>query len=151
MTTPGSTFPLEVQPRIPGELSRLEEMANDLMYSWDRSIRSLFHRLDRNLWDACGHNPKAPRFTAYPAGPNSAGALHWGINYTTPSNHMRRVVPNWEEPPLHQDLVTFDTTVTLGNVTLIDNGFLMALKSDAVVEAAAHYGDPVELLEGFVE
>ncbi len=59
MTTPGSIFPLEVQPRIPGELSRLEEMANDLMYSWDRSIRSLFHRLDRNLWEACGHNPKA--------------------------------------------------------------------------------------------
>jgi starch phosphorylase len=34
-------------------------MANDLMYSWDRPIRSLFHRLDRELWEACGHNPKA--------------------------------------------------------------------------------------------
>lgn len=56
---PGSKFPLEVQPRIPAELIRLHEMANDLMYSWDRSIRSLFHRLDRELWDACGHNPKA--------------------------------------------------------------------------------------------
>jgi glycogen phosphorylase len=56
---PGSTFPLEVQPRIPSELDRLQEMANDLMYSWDRSIRSLFHRLDRTLWDECGHNPKA--------------------------------------------------------------------------------------------
>ena len=55
----GSTFPLEVQPRIPEELARLREMANDLVYSWDRSIRSLFHRLDRDLWDACGHNPKA--------------------------------------------------------------------------------------------
>jgi starch phosphorylase len=56
---PGSTFPLEVQPRIPTELDRLQEMANDLVYSWDRSIRSLFHRLDRDLWEACGHNPKA--------------------------------------------------------------------------------------------
>ncbi|MEZ5501481.1 MAG: alpha-glucan family phosphorylase [Halioglobus sp.] len=56
---PGSMFPLEVQPRIPVELVRLQEMANDLMYSWDRSIRSLFHRLDRELWEACGHNPKA--------------------------------------------------------------------------------------------
>ena len=55
----GSTFPLEVQPRIPAELARLQEMANDLVYSWDRSIRSLFHRLDRELWEACGHNPKA--------------------------------------------------------------------------------------------
>ncbi|MEZ5572169.1 MAG: alpha-glucan family phosphorylase [Halioglobus sp.] len=56
---PGSTFPLEVQPRIPAELLPLQDMANDLMYSWDRSIRSLFHRLDRDLWEACGHNPKA--------------------------------------------------------------------------------------------
>lgn len=54
----GSTFPLEVQPRIPAELERLPEIANDLMYSWDRSIRSLFHRLDRDLWETCGHNPK---------------------------------------------------------------------------------------------
>ena len=56
---PGSTFPLEIQPRIPAELARLQEMASDLMYSWDRTIRSLFHRLDRDLWESCGHNPKA--------------------------------------------------------------------------------------------
>jgi starch phosphorylase len=56
---PGSQFPLEIQPRIPPELERLKEMANDLMYSWDRSIRSLFHRLDRGVWESCGHNPKA--------------------------------------------------------------------------------------------
>ena len=56
---PGSQFPLEIQPRIPPELERLTEMANDLMYSWDRSIRSLFHRLDRGAWESCGHNPKA--------------------------------------------------------------------------------------------
>ena len=56
---PGSQFPLEIQPRIPPELERLTEMANDLMYSWDRSIRSLFHRLDRSAWEGCGHNPKA--------------------------------------------------------------------------------------------
>ena len=55
---PGSMFPLEVKPRIPAELSRLTEMANDLIYTWDRSIRSLFHRLDRDLWDHCEHNPK---------------------------------------------------------------------------------------------
>lgn len=55
----GSQFPLEVQPRLPADLSRLQEMANDLMYSWDRSIRSLFHRLDKHVWEACGHNPKA--------------------------------------------------------------------------------------------
>ncbi len=28
----------------------------------------------------CGHHPKAPRFDIYPAGSNSPGALHFGIN-----------------------------------------------------------------------
>lgn len=56
---PGSQFPLEIQPRLPPELARLQDMANNLMYSWDRSIRSLFHRLDRRVWDGCDHNPKA--------------------------------------------------------------------------------------------
>lgn len=99
----------------------------------------------------CGHNPKAPRFTAYPAGSNAAGALHWGINYDKPSEYLRRVIPNWEEPPKHMDLVTFDTTVKVGNTTLIDNGFLMALRSPDVIAAASRYGDPVEMLEAFVE
>ncbi len=56
---PGSIFPLEVQPRIPVGINRLPDLADDLVYSWDRSVRSLFHRLDRELWEACGHNPKA--------------------------------------------------------------------------------------------
>ncbi len=47
---PGTRFPLEVVPRIPKELERLNDVANDLVYSWDRAIRSLFHRLDRELW-----------------------------------------------------------------------------------------------------
>ena len=55
---PGTRYSLEVQPRIPEKLSRLEELANDLLYSWDRSVRSLFFRLDPALWDSCGHNPK---------------------------------------------------------------------------------------------
>jgi hypothetical protein len=42
-------------------------------------------------------------------------------------------------------------TVKLGNTTLIDNGFLMALRDPKVVEAASKHGDPIELLEAFVE
>jgi hypothetical protein len=99
----------------------------------------------------CGHNPKAPRFTVYPAGPNAAGALHWGINYAKRSDYLRRTIPHWEEPPTHMDLTTFDTTVKAGNATLIDGGFLMALRAPNVVAEAACYGDPVDLLEGFVE
>ncbi len=54
----GTRFALEVQPKIPDNLIRLEELSNDLFYSWDRAARSLFFRLDPALWDSCGHNPK---------------------------------------------------------------------------------------------
>jgi starch phosphorylase len=54
----GTRYTLEVQPVIPPRLSRLTELANDLLYSWDRQVRGLFYRLDRELWDACSHNPK---------------------------------------------------------------------------------------------
>ena len=39
-------------------MKRLEELANDLFYSWDRQVRRLFTRLDRDVWGSCGHNPK---------------------------------------------------------------------------------------------
>jgi starch phosphorylase len=57
MTT-GKKFSLEVQPIIPRPLNGLLELANDLFYSWDRQVRSLFYRLDSDLWDKCHHNPK---------------------------------------------------------------------------------------------
>ncbi|MHB1950503.1 MAG: alpha-glucan family phosphorylase [Acidiferrobacteraceae bacterium] len=55
---PGARFTLEVQPKIPEPLERLPELAQNLLYSWDRHIRGLFFRLDRMLWESCGHNPK---------------------------------------------------------------------------------------------
>ncbi len=97
----------------------------------------------------CGHNPKAPRFQVYPAGPNSPGGLHFGINAKQESPYLRRAIPNWEEPHVHMDLVTFDSTVTAGNTTLIDGGYLMSLKDPQVIAAAERYGDPVELLESY--
>lgn len=54
----GTRFSLEVQPTVPEKLNRLPELANDLLYSWDRGVRGLFFRLDRDLWESCNHNPK---------------------------------------------------------------------------------------------
>jgi len=54
----GTRYVLEVQPTLPAPLARLAELANDLLYSWDRSVRNLFYRLDPWLWESCGHNPK---------------------------------------------------------------------------------------------
>jgi hypothetical protein len=99
----------------------------------------------------CGFNPKAPRHTVYPAGSNAPGALHFGIDLAKPSDYIRRVMPDWEEPPVHMDMICYDSTVQTvgakGTQTLIDRGFLTALRDPEVVQAASAYGDPVSLLE----
>jgi starch phosphorylase len=56
---PRTLFHLEVNPKIPPRLARLEDLAANLWYSWDRPTRMLFSRLHTGLWDAVGHNPKA--------------------------------------------------------------------------------------------
>jgi len=99
----------------------------------------------------CGFNPKAPRHTIYPAGSNSPGALHYGIDLAKPCDYIRRVMPEWEEPPVHMDLISFDSTVTAGNATLIEDGFLTALRAPEVVAMAEGYGDAVDLLENWPE
>ncbi len=56
---PGTRYQLEVNPDIPPRLARLEDLANNLWYSWDRPTRSLFARLSSGLWRAVNHSPKA--------------------------------------------------------------------------------------------
>ncbi|HME81500.1 MAG TPA: alpha-glucan family phosphorylase [Candidatus Eremiobacteraceae bacterium] len=51
-------FTIEIQPKIPERLERLGELAHNLRFSWDRTTRSLFARLNTQLWEAVGHNPK---------------------------------------------------------------------------------------------
>ncbi|MES2416041.1 MAG: hypothetical protein V4614_19780 [Pseudomonadota bacterium] len=95
----------------------------------------------------CGFNPKAPRHTIYPAGSNAPGALHFGIDLAKPSDYILRTMPQWEEPPVHMDLVTLDSTVQVDGQSLIDGGFLTALRDPAVRAAAGKFGNPIELLE----
>lgn len=95
----------------------------------------------------CGFNPKAPRHTIYPAGSNAPGALHFGIDLAKPSEYILRTMPQWEEPPVHMDLVTLDSTVQVDGQSLIDGGFLTALRDPAVRAAAEKFGNPIELLE----
>ena len=97
----------------------------------------------------CGFNPKWPRHQIYPAGSNSPGALHFGIDLLKPSTYIKKMMPNWEEPPIHMDLVTFDSTVDAGSGRLVTDGFLEALRDESVVTMASHYGDPVDLLESW--
>jgi starch phosphorylase len=55
---PGKFFQLEVNPEVPPELARLEELAGNLWYSWDIATRGLFARMHPSLWHAVNHSPK---------------------------------------------------------------------------------------------
>src|SRR5258705_7833718 len=59
MQAPGTPYSIEVNPRIPERLVRLEELAGNLWYSWDGPTRELFERLQPALWSAVGQSPKA--------------------------------------------------------------------------------------------
>ena len=54
-----TAFTITINPKIPKLLERLEELADNLWYSWDRDTRTLFARIDPYLWEMTGHNPKA--------------------------------------------------------------------------------------------
>src|SRR5580704_7553681 len=49
---------LEVTPVIPGSLSRLPELAANLLFSWHRPTRALFEDLDPELWKQTNGNPR---------------------------------------------------------------------------------------------
>src|SRR6266436_8350354 len=46
-----------VRPALPPAISRMSELAYNLLWSWDHTIRSLFRRLDPSLWKNSGYNP----------------------------------------------------------------------------------------------
>jgi len=53
------TYLLRVYPTIPDALKRLEDIAEDLWFSWNSNARALFHQIDPVLWVVCGHNPRS--------------------------------------------------------------------------------------------
>src|SRR5436305_9752468 len=46
-----------VRPSLPESLSRLTELAYNILWSWEPLVRALFRRLDPALWRDCGYNP----------------------------------------------------------------------------------------------
>ncbi|MEL7561844.1 alpha-glucan family phosphorylase [Dehalogenimonas sp. 4OHTPN] len=43
--------------RMPGRISRLAELSNNLWWSWNLPARELFESIDARLWRTSGHNP----------------------------------------------------------------------------------------------
>ena len=50
-------FSFHVSPKLPTRLKALTELALNLRWSWDHPTIELFRTLDRDLWEATGHNP----------------------------------------------------------------------------------------------
>jgi starch phosphorylase len=48
---------LLVRPALPDALSRITELAYNMLWSWEPIIRALFRRLDPALWRESGYNP----------------------------------------------------------------------------------------------
>src|SRR3954452_13863559 len=46
-----------VRPTLPAPIARMSELAHNILWSWEPSIRSVFRRLDPALWRDCGYNP----------------------------------------------------------------------------------------------
>ncbi|HVP22135.1 MAG TPA: alpha-glucan family phosphorylase [Anaerolineaceae bacterium] len=46
-----------VTPSLPQNLSRLQDLAYNLRWSWNHDTIDLFRRLDNDLWEKTGHNP----------------------------------------------------------------------------------------------
>ena len=46
-----------VTAKLPERISRLDELANDLWWSWHPQARNVFRTLDYQLWKLNGHNP----------------------------------------------------------------------------------------------
>lgn len=58
MSQTGQHFYFQVRPIIPDGLSRLDELAGDMWFSWVAKARALFFMMDPILWSLCGHNPR---------------------------------------------------------------------------------------------
>jgi starch phosphorylase len=43
--------------KLPGRINRLDELANNLWWSWHAEARNVFRTLDYQLWKLSGHNP----------------------------------------------------------------------------------------------
>jgi starch phosphorylase len=44
-------------PKLPKRISKLDELAHNLWWSWHTEARNLYKSLDRPLWKLTGHNP----------------------------------------------------------------------------------------------
>jgi len=87
-----------VRPRLPESLSRMTELAYNLLWSWEPIVRSLFRRLDPPLWRECGYNPvlmlgRVPQATLEKAGADPRYLSLYRTACETYDARVRKSVP----------------------------------------------------------
>ncbi|HXE37913.1 MAG TPA: alpha-glucan family phosphorylase, partial [Azonexus sp.] len=110
----GTSYQIEVNPRIPERLGRLEELANNLWYSWDRPTQGLFASLSHPLWTVTNHNPKAflkradqKRLEATAENPVFLGALHRVVSAYDSYHQMPNMAHVHGRPFKEDDLIAY--------------------------------------------
>lgn len=110
----GTAYKIEVTPLIPERLERLEELANNLWYSWDRPTQGLFVSLSHPLWAATNHNPKAflkradqRRLEATAENPVFLGALNRVVSAYDTYHEMPNMAHVHGHPFADDDLIAY--------------------------------------------
>ena len=110
----GTVYQLEVNPQLPERLERLEELANNLWYSWDRPTQGLFASLSHPLWKATNHNPKAflkradqKRLEATAEDPVFLGALNRVVSAYDTYHEMPAMAQVHGQPFADDDLIAY--------------------------------------------
>ena len=124
-----------VVPSLPSELSRLNDLAQNLWWAWDHECLNLFRRLDRELWEECYHNPVKM------LGMISQDRLEAARHDSGFLSHMERVLERFDEymaAPKKTDEVTvyFSAEFGLNECLPIYSGGLGILAGDHLKSAS---------------
>ena len=87
-----------VRPALPESLSRMAEMAYNVLWSWEPQVRTLFRRLDPALWRDCGYNPvlmlgRVPQATLQRAGKDPRYLAHYRTACESYDSRVRKGPP----------------------------------------------------------
>ncbi len=141
---------IAVLPRLPDPIKRLDELANNLWWSWETAAQAVFARLDPSLWDDLNHNPvkllqqiEQSRLNDAAADPEFQQALHEVLSAF--DSYMNPQTPTWfhTHHPGHKDQIIayFSAEFGLHEALPIYSGGLGILSGDHC-KAASDLGLP---------
>ncbi len=134
---------LLVRPAIPPSLGRLEELASNLLYTWEPAIRGLFRRLDPALWKLCRRNAvlmlgRVPQEVLSRA----ASDPRYIALYRQACERFDAYVNAQEQPPSEQLTAYFCMEFGLAECLPVYSGGLGVLAGD-FLKASSDSGHPV--------